>query len=102
MVEEYGSSQQYFSDVNTRLKDLEEKQKLIKDRVLLVGQNLVETKENTFNDLQELKREVLRLGEESIKIKELLQRISEQTSEFARKEELMILQRQFDMFRGYE
>jgi len=102
MAEEYSSSRQYIADVNARLKDLEEKQRLLKDRALLIGQNLIETKETTFQEVQELKKSILILKEESLKIKEFLQRISEQISEFARKEELMILQRQFDIFRGYD
>ena len=100
--EEYQAPQQYFSDINTRLKDLEEKQKLIKDRTLLIGQNLIETKEDNFQEIQQLKKEFMILKEENTKIKDLLQRIAEQIADFSRKEELMILQRQFDMFRGYE
>ncbi|MCH7567863.1 MAG: hypothetical protein IIA87_00405 [Nanoarchaeota archaeon] len=99
MPEEYPASQQYFSDPNTRLRDIEEKQRLLKDRTLLIGQNLVEERESTFREMQEMKKEILKLKEENIKMKEFIQRMSEQISEFARKEELMILQRQFDMFK---
>jgi len=101
MVEEYATpgAEQYFSDVNTRIRDIEEKQRLLKDRTLLIGQNLIEEKETTFTVLQEMKKEVFKLKEENLKMKEFLQRIAEQTSNLARKEELMILQRQFDMFR---
>lgn len=101
-MEEYSQQsgpQQYFSDVNTRLRDLEEKQKLLKDRTLLIGQNLIEEKESTFTDLQELKKELLLLKQENLKMKEFIQRMAEQMSELARKEELMILQRQFDMLK---
>jgi len=101
MTEEYSTpgAEQYLSDVNTRIRDIEEKQRLLKDRTLLIGQNLVEEKETTFQELQEMKKVVLKLKEENLRMKEFLQRISEQVSDLARKEELMILQRQFDMFR---
>ena len=99
MAEEYPTAQQYSSEVNTRLRDLEEKQRLLKDRTLLIGQNLVEDREATFKDLQELKKVVMQLKEENLRMKEFIQRIAEQISELARKEELMILQRQFDMFK---
>ena len=33
------------SEFNTKLRDIEEKQRLLKERVLLIGQNLVESKE---------------------------------------------------------
>jgi|ETNmetMinimDraft_5_1059913.scaffolds.fasta_scaffold46960_2 hypothetical protein len=99
MDETYTDQTQYFSDINTRLRDLEEKQRLLKDRTLLVGQNLIDEKEDTFKGIQELKKIVLGLKEENIRMKEFIQRMGEQISELARKEELMILQRQFDMFK---
>ena len=101
-MDEYSSqsgAQQYFLDINARLRDLEEKQRLLKDRTLLIGQNLVEDRESTFETLKELKKSVLKLNEENLKMKEFIQRMSEQISSSARKEELMILQRQFDMFK---
>ena len=100
MPEKYpAQSQQYSSDLGTRLKDIEEKQRLLKDRVIMIGENLVEEREKSFNEMQEMKKIIIELKNESIKMKEFLQRFSEQISELARKEELMILQRQFDMFK---
>jgi len=101
MDEQYNDQTQYFSDINTRLRDLEEKQRLLKDRTLLIGQNLIDEKEDTFNGVQELKKMVLSLKEENLKMKDFIQRMGEQISELARKEELMILQRQFDMFKPH-
>ncbi len=104
MAKEYTQmpmSQEYFSDVNNKLRDLEEKQNLLKERILLIGQNLIEDRESTSTDIQELKKIVLNLKEETLRIKELIKSISGQISEFARKEELMILQRQFDMFKPH-
>ena len=104
MAKEYTQmpmSQEYFSDVNNKLRDLEEKQNLLKERILLIGQNLIENRESTSTDIQELKKIVLNLKEETLRIKELIKSISGQISEFARKEELMILQRQFDMFKPH-
>ena len=101
MDENYPEQTQYFSDINTRLRDVEEKQRLLKDRTLLIGQNLIDEKEDTFNGVQELKKMVLSLKEENLKMKDFIQRMGEQISELARKEELMILQRQFDMFKPH-
>jgi len=92
-------TQQFFSEVNTRLRDSEEKQRLLKERLLLIGQNLVDEREKTFKEIQEMKREVLVLKEENLRMKEILKTISDHASQSARKEELMILQRQFDMFK---
>jgi len=98
MQEPYADpSQQYFSDVNTRVKDLEEKQRLLKDRILLIGQNLISEREDSSKEIQEIKKIALQLKEENLRMKEFLQRVAGQLSESARREELMMLKRQFDM-----
>jgi len=88
-----------FSDVNTRLRDLEEKNRLVKDRVLIMGKNLVEERETSFSILQELKSEVLKLKEENNRIKEALSNITEHLNRTARKEDFEIIQRQLDILR---
>lgn len=93
------SGQQFFLEMNTRLRDLEEKQKIMQDRVLLTGKSLVEERDKNFKEIQEMKKSIFHLKEDILSIKELLNRMTEQFANAARKEELMILQRQFDLFR---
>ncbi|MBS3091329.1 hypothetical protein J4217_02685 [Candidatus Pacearchaeota archaeon] len=88
-----------YQDTIFRLKDFEEKQNLLKDRLLLIGNALVDERDKNFSRVQEIKKEVMALKEDMSKIKDFLQKMSEQLSNLARKEELMILQRQFDLFR---
>ena len=38
------------TEFSTRLNEIEEKQRLIKDRVLLIGENLISTKEELDED----------------------------------------------------
>ena len=98
MEEEY-AAQDLFQDVNTRLRDLQERNQLLKDRILLVGKSMIEERERFSSELQTLKKNIFVLTEDNARLKELLQRIAEQLPLSARKEELMILQRQFDLFR---
>ena len=51
------------SEFNTKLRDIEEKQRLLKERVLLIGQNLVESKDSTERELTTLKLDVEELKE---------------------------------------
>ncbi len=90
---------QFLSEVSTRIRDSEEKQRLLRDRLLLIGQSLVDERTKTFSEMQDLKKKLIKLEEESKRNSEMLKRITEQLSNLARKEELMILQRQFDLFR---
>lgn len=98
MEEEY-AAQDVFQDINTRIRDLEERQRILKDRLLLVGKSLIEERDRNRVEIQTLKKTIFTLTEESTRSKELLQRLAEQVNISARKEELMILQRQFDLFR---
>lgn len=99
-MEEGYSDQQFFSEVNTRLRDLEERQRLLNERILLTGKGLIEERDKNFNDIQNIKKNLVQLNQEMNKAKDFLQRITEQLDILARKEELMILQRQFDLFRN--
>ena len=93
-------SQQLIPEMNTRVRDIEEKQRILKDRVLLVSQSFVDDRDKTFNEIQQLKKQVIQLQEDNKRMKEILERMAEQASEAAKKSELAILQRQFDLFRG--
>ena len=90
---------QIAGELISRLRDAEEKQRLLKERTLLIGQTLIDEKTNNFAQRQETKKLLMQLKEETRKLSELTKRMMEQMAGFARKEELMMLQRQFDMFR---
>ncbi len=92
------AEEQYFVDVNTRLKDIEERQRLLKDRLLLVGKNLIEDRESMFSELQDIKKMNLKMREDYLKIHEFLKKVADQLAETARKEEVLMIQRQVDLF----
>ena len=50
MEEQYDYSG-YFNDATLRIRELEEKQRILKDRLLLIGENLIETREKVNEDL---------------------------------------------------
>ena len=97
MVEEYAAQNNF--DAAALLRDLEEQQHLLKERTLLIGRSLIQEREKMFNEIQTLKKTLLVMQEEQKRARELIQRIAEQLSLTVRKEELLILQRQFDLFR---
>jgi hypothetical protein len=86
------------AEFGTRLRDIEEKQRLIKDRVLLIGENLVNAKSDTINEISKLKVKTDNLEKELERMKSTLSSLIEESKNFARKSELEILQRQFKMF----
>ena len=90
------------SDINVKLRDIEEKQNLIKDRVLLIGENLISEKEENSKEILELKTKNFHIEEDIKKIKLAIERVLEDSDNFVRKTEFQILQRQFEMFQPLE
>lgn len=96
-VSSYGDK--FFTDINTRIRDIEEKQRLLRDRMKLISESFVKERDKNFNGIQEIKKDVEKLKLDNERMKDLLLRIGEGLNKSARKEELLILQRQFDLFR---
>ncbi len=99
MVDNTQNTQQFYAADQMRLRDIEEKMRLLKERTILIGQSLIESREKNSSELREIKKSLFILQEDISRIKDFISRITEQTEKFARKEELSILQRQFDLFR---
>lgn len=99
-MEEQNQADQEYYETNTasKVKDIEEKQNLLKDRVLLIGQNLIDTKEDDGKKIAELKRDVETLKDDVERMKTFLETISNELSKFAKKEDLEILSKQAKMF----
>jgi hypothetical protein len=102
MVDDYGQQgygDRFFIEINTRIRDLEEKQRLLHDRMLLISESFVREREKNFDEIQMVKKSVEKLKNDNQRLKDLLLRMGEGVNKAARKEELMILQRQFNLFR---
>lgn len=90
------------SEFGTRLNETEEKQRLIKDRILLIGENLISTKEDSLKQDSEIKKQIKQINSEVDSLKQLITRIINEMPNFARKIELEILERQMKMFQPLE
>jgi hypothetical protein len=96
--QEVNYSNQYGTP-NTSLSDVEEKQRILKDRLLLIGENLVEIKEQTTQDLLEIKKEVTSLKQNMVRLIKFLETASTEMTKFAKKEDLELLAKQIKMMR---
>jgi hypothetical protein len=100
--QEYNPQVGQFSEVITKLRDVEEKNRMLRDRLLLIGQNLVETKEKTNSDLLQIKKDLEILKSTMARMVSFLEMASAEFSKFARKEDLEILSKQAKMFQPLE
>jgi len=86
------------SEFNSRIADIEEKQRLLKDRITLIGKNIVELREQTAKDIAEIKIKKEEIEKTIEKLKDGFLRMSEEMEKKARKSEIEILEKQFKMF----
>jgi hypothetical protein len=94
-------SQQYaYSQDTQKIRDIEERTRLLKERSLLLSQSFIENRDKTFKELQELKKSLTLLKEENIKMKEMIKGLLEQADRYAKKAELETIKNQLDMLRG--
>ena len=91
-----------FSEFSTRLNEIEEKQRLLKDRILLVGENLISTKEDYSKQEFEIKRQLKQISSDISALKQLMSRVINELSNLAKKSELEILERQVKIFQPLE
>lgn len=89
------------TNANMKIKDLEEKQNILKERLLLIGKNLVEVKEKNSERMLEMKKELEILKQDTERIKSFLEAISSQIEKFVKKEDLEILAKQMKMFQPF-
>ena len=98
MAEEVNYQEQSLDENNLKIRDLEEKQRILKDRILLIGQNLIEIKEKTNETILEIKKDLEKIKESSEKTKSFIENISREFQKFARKDDVDILAKQLKMF----
>lgn len=101
MQEQQSPVRALLSEFNTKLRDIEERQRLIKDRALLIGENLVDLKKTTVREISELKVKADNLEKEIERMKETLSLLIEESKNYARKSELEMLYKQFKMFQPF-
>lgn len=92
------SGMQIVGDINLRLKDLEEKQRILKERLLIIGENLVEIKESTDEKILGIRGDIEMLKQNLERMTSFLESASKEFSKFAKKEDLEILSKQAKMF----
>ena len=91
-----------FSNASVRIRDLEEKQSILKDRLLLIGKNFLTKKEETNKKLTMIKKDVENMKHDNARIKSFIESISNEITKFAKKEDLEILSKQAKMFQPLE
>ena len=91
---------QYYGGAN-QLKDLEEKQKILKERILLIGENLIEVKEKNDERFLEIKKDIEEIKQKIDRMSSFIEAISGEFNKFARKDDLEIVAKQVRLFQPF-
>jgi hypothetical protein len=90
------------SDFNTRLKDTDERNKLIRERVLLLGKNLISSRQETEEEIKFLKQENLNIKQDLEKLKRTSNALLTEFNKFVKREELTLVERMLRDFQPLE
>jgi len=90
------------SDFNTRLRDIDERNRLIRERVLLLGKNLIESRGGLDDELQKIKKDNQEIKRGLEKLKTTSKNIAAETGKFVKREEMMLVERMLKDFQPLE
>ncbi len=95
---ELGAISAFLSDFSTRVNDVEEKMRLIKEKLLTLGQTVLKQNDRLNKETILIKEDIRNIKNENDRLKEVVEHIVGETAEFARKSELQILERYMKIF----
>ena len=102
MEEEASYYSNPLGDIAIKVRDIEEKSRIMNERTILLGRNIIEMKDHLNVDLMNLKKELEKLKQEMKRMSAFLEIDSREFSSFARKEDVAMLAKQAKMFQPLE
>jgi len=96
--QEVDQSQFLVSELSTRISELEQRNGNLRERVLLLGTNLIESKEETEKILNELRLDSEKNERDLDKIKTTINGVISEMDNFVRKDEMAIVERMLKDF----
>jgi hypothetical protein len=90
------------SDLGTRLRDIEERTSSLKERIALINNNLIDTRENIDQRLSQVEKQNSSLSAELKKLNFNMQSIISEINNFVRKDEIILVERMLKDFQPLE
>lgn len=95
-------SQYYLAELSTRLRDVEETTKIIKEKTHVLTRNFVDLKKTSDDDLKLLKQKVVKIEEDIERIKSVTNFLIKETGKYVKKDELISIERLLKDFQPLE
>jgi len=95
-------SQFLMADFNTKLKDIDERNRLIRERVLLLGKNLISSRQDVEEDIRELKDSNQEIKKDLDKVKKISNSLLSEFNKFVKRDDMAIIERMLKDFQPLE
>lgn len=104
MVENQQNTQIQFllTDLSTRIKDVEERNSSLRERIILLSQNTINLKEGIEERMGEIEKKQNLINMDMKKIKSMLDNVLSEINNFTRKEEIILVERMLKDFQPLE
>jgi len=86
------------SSYGARIKDIQERGNMLKERVLVLGQSFLKQEDDIRKDVAEIKDELKELRLDTERVKERVENLIAESENFARREELRIVEKQMKLW----
>ena len=97
-----GQVQFLLADFNTRLRDIDERNRLIRERVLLLGKNLISSRQDIEDELKEIKKDNIEIKADLEKLKKISNSLLTEFNKFVKREEIILVERMLKDFQPLE
>ena len=99
MVEEQtNSASDLLFDLTDRVRGLEGKYNLLRDRVLIINNNMVEEYKKVMAEFKAINTDLKEIKEETFKLKESIRHLLKELEGFARKEDVRFLEKYINLW----
>ncbi len=88
----------FISDLNSRVRTIENKYNLLAERLLITNQNTVESHKRLSEEFTKTNRELQNLKTSITTFKDTIKKLIEEISDFATKQEIKVLERYINMW----
>ena len=92
------SPQDFFMDLNARLRSVEGRYNILRDRVLIINQNMIEEWKKNSAENRILNDEVKEIKLDLFRIKETLKHLISEFELYARKEDVKVLEKYINLW----
>ena len=97
-----GAVSALLTEFSTRINDIEERMSQLRERVLTLGQTILKQNDRVNKEIDMIKEEFRNKDNEIDRLKDIVEHLVRESSEFARREELKVIERYVKMFEPLE